>query len=144
MKKITPAPWLRLFLINNPLPRFLAASVVYDTQIRPVSFAAKELQAALTQVGRSDLKITPTVAAAASAPEAFQIQAIGPNEIKVTGSNTNSTMYGGIEIAEYLKLGVPIVDDSRSSRIVEHGIKSNILFRFPCPLLLRQRHGLPR
>lgn len=103
-----------------------AAEVQFDRQVPQIAFAASELERAIAEVGRDDLKITIAINADSSNPEGFKIQVVGPNEIRVAGADANGAMYGGIEVAEFLKLGLKIKDVSRSPLLKKRGIKANI------------------
>lgn len=108
------------------VPNALAADVEYEHGVPQVAFAAAELDLAIEESGRSDLKISIVVKADSSNPEAFQIRIAGGDEITIIGSDANGAMYGAIEVAEALKLGLPIADVQRSPLLKKRGIKMNI------------------
>jgi len=103
-----------------------AASVEYDETISQLQFAAQEISDALKETGKNHLRVTLSIQSDASSPESFEIKADGPTVLHVIGSDANGAMYGGIEIAEHLKLGLPIKSVSRSPMIEKRGIKSNL------------------
>lgn len=111
---------LSLFLASRVL-----AVVTYDDTIPQLEFAAQELRAAQKEVGRENLNVVLTVKPNQAKPEAFEIRT-GEGTITVVGSDASGAMYGGIEVAEYLKLGLPIVNVSRKPFIEKRGIKFNI------------------
>ncbi|MFC1653132.1 hypothetical protein ACFL3F_05370, partial [Planctomycetota bacterium] len=47
-------------------------------------------------------------------------------KVTVTGTDSSGAMYGGLEIAEYLKLGLDIKPITRSPFVKKRGIKFNI------------------
>ncbi|OUW18224.1 MAG: hypothetical protein CBD18_03250, partial [Opitutales bacterium TMED158] len=102
------------------------ASVVYDSQVPQLAFAAEELNDALRETNRSDLTVTVKIEADATTPEAFQIVVAENNRIEITGADANGAMYGGIEVAEHLKLGLPIENVRRSPLVAKRGLKVNI------------------
>ena len=116
--------WL-LLIIATLLPGRLSAQVKHDKMIPQVAFAAQELNAAIKETGREDVKISLIVKANQSSPEAYEIQTAGGN-ITVIGSDASGAMYGGIEVAEYLRLGLPVTNVSRKPFVKKRGIKFNI------------------
>ena len=126
MKKI-PCSFLRLlFVLGLLLPNRLTASVEYNAKIPQLVFAAQELNDALKEAGRDELQITLIVKSNEASPESFQIRTVGPNQIEVTGTDVNGTMYGAIEVAEFLKLGIPVENVSRMPLVKKRGLKMNI------------------
>ena len=49
-----------------------------------------------------------------------------PNRVEVIGSDATGAMYGGIEVAEFLKLRLPISNVQRKPFVAKRGIKFNI------------------
>ena len=126
MKK-APCPFLYLlFVLGILLPGRLAASVEYDTNIPQLVFAAQELEVALKEVGREDLQVSLTIKPDETLPEAFQIRTVAPNQIRITGTDATGAMYGGLEVADLLRLGLPIEDRERAPFVKKRGIKFNI------------------
>ena len=124
MKKQYLIIWLLVFIMAF-LPTCLIAQVTYDKMIPQVAFAAQEINAAIEEIGGKDLKISLIVKTDQSSPEAFQIQT-EKGKITVIGSDAKGAMYGGLEVAEYIKLGIPITNVSRSPFVKKRGIKFNI------------------
>ena len=89
-------------------------------------FAAQELKAALKETGQEELKVTLAVEPDETSPQSFRIQLIDPNQIMVIGTDANGAMYGGLELAENLKLGIPTANVSRKPYVSKRGIKLNI------------------
>jgi len=115
-----------LFVLGMLLPARLAASVIHDPRIPQVVFAAQELKGVLTEAGREDLQITLIVKPDGSLPEAFRIRTAGTNQVEVVGSDATGAMYGGLEVADCLRLGLPIRDQERTPFVPKRGIKFNI------------------
>ncbi|VGO23518.1 hypothetical protein [Pontiella sulfatireligans] len=126
MKEIQGSFFGVLCMLNLLLPGSLSASVQYDSNNPQLAFAAQEITSALKEIGREDLRVSLSIKPDGASPEAFQIQRVGSAGIKVTGSDANGAMYGGIEVAEYLKLGLPIENVSREPFLEKRGIKFNI------------------
>tara|TARA_R110002049_G_scaffold50370_3_gene143177 strand:+ start:234563 stop:235249 length:687 start_codon:yes stop_codon:yes gene_type:complete len=103
-----------------------AAGVEFDKQVPQCVFAATELKAAMKEANRENMKISLVIAPNIASAEAFQIRVAGPNEIHVTGADANGVMYGGIEVAEFLKLGLPIENVDRTPLLQKRGLKMNI------------------
>jgi hypothetical protein len=108
------------------LPGRLAAEVIYDPRIPQLAFAAQELEGALTEAGREDLKVTLIVKADEALTEAFQIRSVGQTQVEVIGSDATGAMYGGLEVADLLRLGLPIENEKRAPFVPKRGLKMNI------------------
>lgn len=102
------------------------AAVIYDPLIPQVTFAVKELETAMTAMGKRDLAVTLVVKPDKFSPETFQIRRIGPTQVIVTGSDATGAMYGGLEVADRLRLGLPIENQDRAPFVGKRGIKFNI------------------
>ncbi|MBI4891947.1 MAG: carbohydrate-binding family 6 protein [Acidobacteria bacterium] len=130
------------------------ASILYDARSGPVRFAAGEIRAALTRKGISaaegqccsgpgPLKIVlaagagevaaalqafPAAAAKASGAQAYAVRRAGAGTYLVLGADAAGAMYGGLEIAESIRIGA--LEETRDSdaapRIAQRGIKFNI------------------
>ena len=101
-------------------------SVDYDAQIPQLAFAAQELKTALAEAGREGLHVTLGIKGDSLPPEGFRILTERPNQIEVVGSDATGAMYGGLELAERLRLGLPIENVERTPFIQKRGIKFNI------------------
>ena len=117
--------WL-LSVLGMLLPGRLEASVEYDAQIPQLAFAAQELKDALKEAGRENLQVTLIVKPDEASPEAFQIRSVGSTLVKITGLDATGAMYGGLEVADLLRLGLPIENRDQSSFVKKRGIKFNI------------------
>ncbi len=121
------SPKLRDFLGTGwAKPSRVATSIEYDAQIPQLAFAVQELNAAIKEAGRDELKVMLIVKPDEASAESFQIRTNGPNQIEVTGTDANGTMYGAIEVAECLKLGLPVENASRTPFVKKRGLKVNI------------------
>jgi hypothetical protein len=107
-------------------PRSVLADVEYDSAIPQLQFAAQEIDRAVAEMQRNDLTVTLTVKSDSTTPEAFEIRVTGSNRFEVIGSDASGTMYGGIEVAEFLKLGLPLANVQRKPFVAKRGIKFNI------------------
>ncbi len=103
-----------------------AAGVDFDTRIPQCVFAANELNVALTELGKKDIRVSLSINRDESSPEAFQIRTADPNRIEVIGSDASGAMYGGLEVAERLRLGLPIESGKHKPFVDKRGIKFNI------------------
>ncbi len=126
MKKIPCSFLWLLSVLGLLLPGRLAASVEYDARIPQLAFAAQELESALKEAGRENLQVALIVRPNESSPEAFQIRHIGPAEVWIIGTDATGAMYSGLEVADLLRLGLPIEDQERTPFVPKRGIKFNI------------------
>ncbi len=115
-----------LFILGLLLPGRLAASVEYDAKIPQLVFAAGELNDALKEAGRENLQVALIVKPDEALPEAFQIRSVGPTQIWIIGTDATGAMYGGLEVADLIRLGLPIEDQKRAPFVGKRGIKFNI------------------
>lgn len=56
----------------------------------------------------------------------LQIRSVGSNRIEVTGSDATGAMYGGLEVADLLRLGLLVEDQKRAPFVKKPGIKFNV------------------
>jgi hypothetical protein len=126
MKNTTCLFCLLLFVVGIFLPGLLGASIAYDTQVPQLAFAAQELESAFREAGREDLQVSLSIKADASNPEAFQIRALSPTRLEVIGTDATGAMYGGLEVADRLLLGLPIDDQEQQPFVKKRGVKINI------------------
>ncbi len=103
-------------------PKF---QIDHDTSIPQLAFAASELKNALME-SQKELNIILRIEVDTAKSESFQIQVGKKRSVTITGSDATGAMYGGIEVAERLKLGLPIVTDQQEPFIEKRGIKYNI------------------
>ena len=114
------------FVIGISLPCHLSAEVAFDSDVPQLSFVAQELEDALKEAERDDLHVRLSIEPDDLSLEAFQIRAIGPNRVEVIGSDANGAMYGGLEVADRLRLGLPIENHKGTPFVEKRGIKFNI------------------
>lgn len=126
MKKIPCSLLWMVSALGLLLPGRLAAEVEYDTQNPQMAFAARELRAAFEETGRQDLQVALLIKPDPSTPEAFAIRSVGSDRIAVTGSDASGAMYGGLEVAERLRLGLTIEDQDQKPFVAKRGVKINI------------------
>lgn len=126
MKKLACSFPLLISLLWIFLAGCTTVEVHYDPDIPQLAFAAQELKLALKDAGMEDLQVTLSIKSDASTPEAFQISSVGPNQVEVIGSDATGTMYGGIEVAELVRLGLPIEDQDQKPFVEKRGVKINI------------------
>ncbi|MEX0320988.1 MAG: hypothetical protein AB3N63_02440 [Puniceicoccaceae bacterium] len=116
-----------LSLLLAFVPGTLAAKVMFNgKKYPPVAFAAQELKTVIAETGNEDLQVMLVVKPDESSPESYQIRWFGEKDIRVIGTDANGTMYGGLEIAEQLRLGLPIEDKQHVPFVKKRGIKWNI------------------
>ena len=115
-----------LFAVGILLPARLVAAVEHDAQIPQLEFAAQELERVLTETGRQDLKVTLVIQSDETSAESFRVRLVGQDRIEVIGSDATGTMYGGLEVADLLRLGLSITDQQHTPFIEKRGIKFNI------------------
>jgi hypothetical protein len=128
-----PLPWRieimkksLLFVFVSLVSGFLSAAVEYDASVPQSEFVAQELNAALKEAGKENVKVTLTIKPDASSPESFQIRSAGPTQVWIIGSDATGAMYGGLEVADLLRLGLPIDNQERAPFVGKRGIKFNI------------------
>ena len=103
----------------------LADSVQHDARIPQLAFSAQELGIVLKEAAREHVTASLTIRPDTSSPEAYEIKIDG-DHVEVIGSDANGTMYGAFEVAECLKLGLPLESVVRSPLLRNRGIKMNI------------------
>ncbi|MDX2432486.1 MAG: hypothetical protein QNK35_16225 [Bacteroides sp.] len=75
-----------------------------------------------------DLKVSLLIKADASSPEAYQIRVLDVRRLEITGTDLNGAMYGGLEVADRIRLGLPLEDQDGAPFVKKRGIKFNIPF----------------
>ncbi len=122
-------PHLKLALLSisavlQPSPAL--ASVAHDADVPQLVFAAQELQEALNEAERRNLHVSIRVEPNASTPEAFEIRLLGPERIEIVGTDSTGAMYGGLELADWVELGLPLRNHVGTPFVEKRGIKFNI------------------
>ena len=101
-----------------------------DRGIPAIAFAAVEIEsaAALAPAG-APLAVSLEIAPAAGVdPQAYRIERPGADRVRVIGGGAPGAMYGGLDVAEALRLGTTasLKPGPRSPHIAQRGIKFNI------------------
>lgn len=111
----------------------------YDPSIPQVTFAAEKIQVALDAKGYSFVsqkgqhQILIEIKADRSNPESFSIHTGHEGLIQVVSSDAAGAMYGGLELAEMIRIGglQGIIETRQSPYLAMRGVKFN------CPLDVR-------
>ena len=119
-------PLLPSFRLSWLLQNWSQPQVDYDEAVPQLAFAAREISAAITQAGRTDIQVSLRIKADQSTPEAFRIRIASPSSVEVTGTDATGAMYGGLEVADRLRLGLPIEDQDQKPFVAKRGVKINI------------------
>jgi hypothetical protein len=112
--------------------------ISYDAASAPLRLAAAEVRAACTGRGMQ-VSESPTDEAAkssaslrivlragkAAGPQSYSIRRRS-REYLVTGADAVGAMYGGLDLAEAIRVGAPIENADKSPHILQRGIKFNI------------------
>lgn len=111
-------------------------SVLFSEPLEPIKFGAQEIEKALedrqyrvTNKPAGGTRITLDLESGTLGPQCYQIRRTGPVRIRVVGSDAAGCMYGGLELAEKIRLGVKleeIRDSQGKPSILKRGIKFNI------------------
>jgi hypothetical protein len=114
-------------------------SLSYDLQSAPMRFAASEIRSALAakrvtvieavDSGTATRIVLRVAADAARVPQSYSIRtqsAGGATTHTVTAADAAGAMYGGLDIAEALRIGAPVADGDFKPHIAQRGIKFNI------------------
>ncbi|MFC1761113.1 Ig-like domain-containing protein [Planctomycetota bacterium] len=106
----------------------------YDASVSQLEFAAQEINAAFKEVGKNDVHVALRVKRDESSPEAYTINVRGRTQIEVIGTDANGAMYGGLEVADLMRLGLAVENMTREPFVKKRGIKFNIPLdaRTPC------------
>lgn len=116
------------------------SALILDSSIPQMSFASNEISAAAGEAipqfsSLQNAKCTPCVeirlATASGAPQSYTIrrtQQAGRDVISVIATDANGAMYGGLDIAEAVRLQrlEKVVDSVHTPHIAKRGIKFNI------------------
>jgi len=111
-------------------------SVLLSEPLEPIRFGAQEIEKALedrqyrvTNKPIGESRITLGLESGTLEPQCYQIRRAGPARIKIVGGDAIGCMYGGLELAEKIRLGGDLVDIRESQgkpSILKRGIKFNI------------------
>lgn len=94
----------------------------------PLAFAAAEIQRAHLERAPAPLKKVRLHITGAGAPQSFQLAQPAPDTLEVRGADAPGAMYGGLEIAEALRLGLlaQLRPGEHRPYIEQRGIKFNV------------------
>jgi hypothetical protein len=121
-----------LLLLLSPIAVSAATRVdlACDRSIPAIAFCATEIeQAAATAPAAAPLFIALEIdSAGGSDPQAYRIERTGSDRLRVVGQGAAGAMYGGLDVAEALRLGTTagLKTGPRSPHIAQRGIKFNI------------------
>ncbi|GAB5560020.1 MAG: hypothetical protein SynsKO_16670 [Synoicihabitans sp.] len=107
-------------------PAEIQAEVKYDARVPQLAFAAQELERALGAAEKSNVSVSLMVKPDPAQPEGFRIQIMAPGKIEVIGTDLNGAMYGGLELADRVDLGLPLENQLGSPFVGKRGIKFNL------------------
>lgn len=119
----------------KPADTSQAVSLLFDEQIKPVAFAAQEIQNALKEKGHrlhdqsGNIQIILEIKTEAFKPQCYRIRNEQSKRIRVAGGDPAGCMYGGLELAEKIRLGesLPNIRDADGQPyILKRGLKFNI------------------
>lgn len=101
------------------------ADIQFDEEIPQLAFAAEKVEAAL---GDSEADLIFKIETQADRPESFRIERPNASTVHIIGSDAAGAMYGGLEVAELLRIGgLPNVKKVESGPSMEmRGVKYNI------------------
>ncbi len=102
------------------------ARVVCEPGLPQQQFAASELEAVLRDLQLTNLHVCLRISQGTGPAESFEIRRAATNIIEVLGPDPVGCMYGGLEVAERLRLRLPVEDMRASPYIEKRGIKFNI------------------
>ena len=114
-----------------------AVDLVYDQGDQQIAFAAGDIAEALGQMGhkvgraKGAVRIVFEISAAGMSPQAFRIRKEGGRTVRVVGGDSLGAMYGGLELAETIRLGgslAAVADKARKPYVFRRGLKFNIPF----------------
>ena len=99
-----------------------------DEQVPQLAFAADKVREALNATGQKDAAVIFEVKPDAKNPESFSIERPDSGKIVITGSDSAGAMYGGLEVAEELRIGglQAVQADEQKPYMEMRGIKFNI------------------
>lgn len=105
-----------------------AVEIQYTSGIPQLEFAAAKIRTALPRMGHDGVKIIFRIQPDAAKPESFAIKGSGEGNIEIIGADTAGAMYGGLEVAELIRIGgvENVQADAQSPYMGMRGIKFNI------------------
>lgn len=103
-----------------------SAGVSFDKKVPQLAFAAEEIEKALKENPGIDFDVALRIAADPSAPQAYEIRTTANNKAEVIGADAVGAMYGGLEIAEKIRIRQPFTNSKNKPHIAQRGIKFNL------------------
>lgn len=110
-------------------------SLLFDEQIKPVVFAVREIQDAVQEKGyrlverAGDIQIVFEIQSDELEPQCYRLRNEQSKRIRITGGDPTGCMYGGLELAEKIRLGEPLSGIETADGepyISKRGLKFNI------------------
>ena len=94
-----------------------SAAVSFDKNIPQLVFAAGEIAQALKDQPNVDviLRVKENLAE----PQGYEIKVDGKNKAEVIGADAVGAMYGGLEIAEKIRIGMPLINSKHQPHIAQ-------------------------
>ncbi len=134
MKQPTFLFFTLLLLVLNACVDQKSVSIIFDGSQPQVRFAVTELTNVLTKskydvVATGKFKVNFILDPTYGKPEGYSITNVRNGEITITAGDQNGLMYGGLELAELIKIGTDIRNVANTSDqpyIGKRGIKYNI------------------
>ncbi len=109
------------------IPAAVPTTLTYDGNIPTLEFAANEIRQAAAASPAPPV-ITLEIAPARLDPQSYQIERATNGAVVVRGGDAAGAMYGGLEVAEAIRLGTleALTSERRQPFIARRGIKFNI------------------
>jgi len=125
---------LRVVVLLLVLPAAVSAAtrveLACDRRIPAIAFAATEIEhaAALAPAGAPLVVSLEIDAAAGLEPQAYRVERPGADRVRVVGGGAPGALYGGLDVAEALRLGTTasLKPALHSPHVAQRGIKLNI------------------
>src|ERR1035438_4357339 len=119
---------------------FAVTAVAHAT---PVEFATREIGAAAKAAAVAEPRVTFKIDSSLGV-QAYRFNGDSNGAVVVTGGDASGAMYGGLDIAEAVRLGSlkDLVSDPRlhTPRILDRGIKFNVPLDWRTPTRLNSSH----
>jgi hypothetical protein len=106
------------------LAAHVSAAVTFDKNVPQLVFAAEEIMQALKD--QPDIDVILRVKENLAEPQGYEIKIDGKNKAEVIGADAVGAMYGGLEIAEKIRIRQPLTDSKHQPHIKQRGIKFNL------------------
>jgi len=112
----------------------MTVRVDYDAETPQLAFAASKLKQALLAQGYDVVRdsaehvIQLQIQAGGKSPESFRVVCQGHSRIVIAGQDAAGAMYGGLEVAELIRIGglASVADQEQSPYMAMRGVKFNI------------------